>query len=109
MPLVIDEIGVTANREALGRLLTIVDGDLPIGSGQYLRVKAVEALGRINAPESVAALKRIASGKKVFGWIHSQELRIAALQVSGKVGPLLVAGIFAQEWHRKRRSDSRRH
>lgn len=85
MPLVIDEIGVTADREALGRLLTIVDGDLPIGSGQYLRVKAVEALGRISATESIAALKRIASGKKVFGWIHSQELRIAALQALEKL------------------------
>jgi hypothetical protein len=85
MPLVIDEIGVTANREALGRLLTIVDGDLPIGSGQYLRVKAVEALGRIPASESIVALKRIASGKKVFGWIHSQELRIAALQALEKL------------------------
>jgi hypothetical protein len=85
MPLVIDEIGVTADREALGRLLTIVDGDLPIGSGQYLRVKAVEALGRIPATESIAALKRIASGRKVFGWIHSQELRIAALQALEKL------------------------
>jgi hypothetical protein len=85
MPLVIDEIGVSSDREALGRLLTIVDGDLPIGSGQYLRVKAVEALGRIPATESIAALKRIASGKKVFGWIHSQELRIAALQALEKL------------------------
>ena len=85
MPLVIDEIGVTCNREALGRLLTIVDGDLPIGAGQYLRVKAVEALGRIPAPESIAALKRIASAKKVFGWVHSQELRIAALQALEKL------------------------
>jgi len=85
MPLVIDEIGVSGDREALGRLLTIVDGDLPIGSGQYLRVKAVEALGRIPATESVAALKRIASGKKVFGWMHSQELRIAALQALEKL------------------------
>jgi hypothetical protein len=85
MPLVIDEIGVSGDREALGRLLTIVDGDLPIGSGQYLRVKAVEALGRIPATESVAALKRIASGKKVFGWTHSQELRIGALQALEKL------------------------
>src|ERR1700675_1005730 len=85
MPLVIDEIGISADREALGRLLTIVDGDLPIGSGQYLRVKAVEALGRIPATESVAALKRIAGGKKVFGWTHSQELRIAALQALEKL------------------------
>jgi len=85
MPLVIDEIGVSGDREALGRLLTIVDGDLPIGSGQYLRVKAVEALGRISATESVAALKRIAGGKKVFGWTHSQELRIAAMQALEKL------------------------
>jgi len=28
-PLVIDEIGVTSDREALGKLLTIADGDLP--------------------------------------------------------------------------------
>jgi len=85
MPLVIDEIGMSADREALGRLLTIVDGDLPIGSGQYLRVRAVEALGRIPATESIAALKRIAGGKKVFGWMHSQELRIAALQALEKL------------------------
>ena len=85
MPLVIDEIGMSADREALGRLLTIVDGDLPIGSGQYLRVKAVEALGRIPATESITALKRIAGGKKVFGWTHSQELRIAALQALEKL------------------------
>jgi hypothetical protein len=85
MPLVIDEIGISADREALGRLLTIADGDLPVGSGQYLRVKAVEALGRIPATESVAALKRVAAGKKVFGWTHSQELRIAALQALEKL------------------------
>ncbi|MDP9146552.1 MAG: hypothetical protein M3N22_02755 [Acidobacteriota bacterium] len=85
MPLVIDEIGVTANREALGRLLTIVDGDLPAGSGPYLRVKAIEALGRIPASESISALKRIVSGKKTFGWTHPQELRIAALQALEKL------------------------
>src|SRR5437899_3088820 len=42
-PLVIDEIGVTADREALGKLLTIADGDLPTGGGPYLRVKAIDA------------------------------------------------------------------
>src|SRR6202040_3071831 len=57
MPLVIDEIGVTSDREALRRLLTIADGDLPAGAGIYLRVKAVEALGRIVATESITALK----------------------------------------------------
>jgi hypothetical protein len=87
MPLVVDEIGVTCNRDALARLLTIVDGDLPIGAGQFLRVKAVEALGRIPSPESIAALKKIVTGKKVLGWVHSQELRIAALQAMEKLEP----------------------
>src|SRR5712692_5627066 len=86
-PLVIDEIGVTADREALGRLLTIADGDLPAGGGPYLRVKAIEALGRIQAPESASTLKRLVEAKKVFGWVQPQELRIAALQALEKLDP----------------------
>jgi hypothetical protein len=85
MPLAVDEIGVSGDREALGRLLTIVDGDLPAGGGTYLRVKAVEALGRINAPEAVSALKRIVEQKKFLGWMQPQELRIAAIQALGKL------------------------
>jgi hypothetical protein len=87
MPLIIDEMGVTADREALGRLLTIVDGDLPAGAGPYLQVKAVEALGRIHAPESITTLKRVVEAKKMFGWLHPQELRIAALQALEKLDP----------------------
>jgi hypothetical protein len=87
MPLVIDEIGVTADREALSRLLTIADGDLPLGGTIFLRVKAVEALGRIHAPESVTTLKRIAETKKRFGWFHPQELRIAAVQALLRLDP----------------------
>jgi hypothetical protein len=87
MPLVIDEIGVTADREALGKLLTIADGDLPTGGGPYLRIKAIEALGRIQAPESASTLKRLVDAKKVFGWLQPQELRIAALQALEKLDP----------------------
>ena len=87
MPMVIDEIGVTGDREALGRLMNIAEGDLPASAGPYVRLKAVEALGRINAPESVATLKRIVGTKKVFGWLHPQELRIAALQALEKLDP----------------------
>ena len=88
MPLVVDEIGITGNREALGRLLTILEGDLPSGAGPYLRVRAAEALGRINAPESVSALKRVVESRKLFGWAQPEELRIAALQALEKLDPL---------------------
>jgi hypothetical protein len=96
MPLVIDEIGVTSDREALGRLLTIVDGDLPTGGGPYLQVKAIEALGRIHAPESTNTLKRIVEVKKMFGWLHPQELRIAALQALMALEPEWVRDCVAK-------------
>jgi hypothetical protein len=87
MPLVVDEAGMTEDREALGRLLTLADGDLPAGASPYLRAKAVEALGRVKAAESASALKRILEGRKIFGWVHPQELRIAALQALEKLDP----------------------
>jgi hypothetical protein len=96
MPLVIDEIGVTSDREALGRLLTIVDGDLPAGGGPYLQVKAAEALGRIHAPESVTTLRRLVETKKMFGWVHPQELRIAALQALMRLDPELAREFVAK-------------
>ena len=87
MPLVVDEIGITGEREALGRLLTIADGDLPVNAAPYLRVKAIEALGRLGAEESITTLRRIAETRKVFGWQYPQELRVAALQVLEKLQP----------------------
>jgi hypothetical protein len=92
MPLVIDEMGITGDREALGRLLTIADGDLPTDAAPYLRVKALEALGRLRAPESIQTLRRIAEARKIFGWVNPQELRIAAFQALAKMEP---------EWARK--------
>jgi hypothetical protein len=87
MPLVIDEIGVTGDREGIGKLLTIADGDLPNGAAEYLRVKAIEALGRIHAPETSISLKRIVESKRMFTWVYPQELRIAAMQALEKIEP----------------------
>ena len=87
MPLVVDEAGMTEDREALGRLLTLADGDVPAGAAPYLRVKAIEALGRLRAPESANALKRILEARKLFGWAHPQEMRIAAVQALEKLEP----------------------
>ena len=87
MPLVVDEIGMTGDREALGRMLTIVDGDLPANAAPFLRVKAIEALGRLDAAEAVNTLKRIVETRKIFGWQYPQELRIAAMQALEKLDP----------------------
>jgi hypothetical protein len=103
MPLVVDEMGITGDREGLGRLLTIADGDLPNDAAPYLRVKALEALGRLRVPESTNTLRRIVEAKKIFGWANPQELRIAAFQALAKMDPewakkfLPESGIEAEE------------
>lgn len=94
MPLVIDEVGITADRLALPRLIAIARGDLPIGAGPYVRLKAAEALGYMNAPESVTALQQIVEEKKMFGWLQPQELRITAMQALEKLDPLWVRGFL---------------
>ena len=90
MPLVVDEIGMTEDREGLGRLLNLAEGDLPAGAAPYLRVKAIEGLGRLKAPESTNALKRVLEARKLFGWVNPQELRIAALQALLALDPAWV-------------------
>jgi hypothetical protein len=87
MPLVVDEIGLTGDREAMGRLLTIADGDLPNGAAEFLRVKAIEALRRIHGREALTTLKRIVETKKMFTWACAQEMRIAAMQTLEKLDP----------------------
>ena len=87
MPLVVDEMGLTGDREALGRLLTIGEGDLPNEAAEFLRVKAIEALGRIYAPDTLTNLKRIVETKRIVSWAYPQELRIAAMQALERLDP----------------------
>ncbi len=81
LPLAIDEMGMNGDRQVLGRLLCIADGDLPVAAGPFLRVKAVEALGRLQCPESINVLRRIVEAKQMWRWTQPHELRIAAMQV----------------------------
>lgn len=87
MPVALDEIGLTGERDALSRLMCIGDGDLPANAGPYVRVKAVEALGRLHCPESVNLLRRLVEEKHMWRWENPQELRIVALQALEKLDP----------------------
>jgi hypothetical protein len=86
-PVVIDEIGMSGERSADMRLLRIVEGELPEGGTEYLRVKAIEALGRLGTPEAEAVLRKVAEARKTFRWAHDYELRLVATQAMNRINP----------------------
>jgi hypothetical protein len=86
-PLAIDEIGMSGEKTAAMRLLRIAEGDLPRGSGDYLRLKAIEALGRLRTSGAEAILRKVAEARKAFRWANPSELRIVAAQALEKIDP----------------------
>ncbi len=86
-PLAVDEIGMSGEQSADMRLLRIAEGDLPKGSTEYLRLKAIEALGRLRTTAAEAILRRVAELRKTWRWAHPSELRLVAAQAMEKIDP----------------------
>lgn len=86
-PLAIDEIGMAGEKLAEMRLLRIAEGDIPKGSTEYLRLKAIEALGRLRTTGSETILRRIAETRKAWRWAYASELRVVSSQAMEKIDP----------------------
>ncbi|MGD0956475.1 MAG: hypothetical protein ABR953_06535 [Candidatus Acidiferrales bacterium] len=84
-PLAIDEIGMSGENAADMMLLRIAEGDVPKGSTEYLRLKAIEALGRLRTAGSEAILRKVAEARKAWRWAHPSELRLVAAQALEKI------------------------
>jgi hypothetical protein len=86
-PLAIDEIGMAGEQFADMRLLRIAEGDLPKGGTDYLRLKAMEALGRLKTPGAESLLRKIAESRRAFRWANTSELRLVAAQAMAGIDP----------------------
>lgn len=86
-PLAVDEIGMSGEQSADMRLLRIAEGDLPKDGTEYLRLKAIEALGRLRTIAAEAVLRRVAEARKTWRWANPSELRLVAAQAMEKIDP----------------------
>jgi hypothetical protein len=86
-PLAADEIGMSGEQSADMRFLRIAEGDPSKGATEYLRLKAIEALGRLRKMAAEAALRKIAEARKAFRWAFPSELRLVAAQAMEKIDP----------------------
>src|SRR4029077_19587283 len=75
LPLAIDEIGLSEDASSIPNLLRMAEGDAGRSTGPFVRLKAVEALGRLKAQEATEFLRGLADGRHMFHWSHRGELR----------------------------------
>jgi len=86
-PLALDEIGMSGEQSADTLLLRIAEGNLPKDATDYLRLKAIEALGRLRTTGAAAVLRKVAETRKAWRWAHGSELRLVAAQAMEKIDP----------------------
>jgi PilZ domain len=85
--LALDEIGMCGDPATAATLLRLAEGDILPQGADYLRVKAIEALGRMRARDAVGPLRKFVEDRKTFGWTYPEEIRTAAAQALMKIEP----------------------
>ncbi len=85
--LAIDEIGMCGEQSSDNLLLRIAEGNLPKDATEYLRLKAIEALGRLRSTSAEAVLRKVVETRKTWRWAYPSELRLVAAQAMQKIDP----------------------
>ncbi len=79
VPMMIDQIGLARERSAVPQLMEIASGENAILRDQFVRIKAIEALGRIRAIEAIELLHALAEQRSGIAYAEPSGLRAAAL------------------------------
>jgi hypothetical protein len=96
LPLALDEIGMCGDPSTASKLLRLAEGELLPEASEYLRVKAIEALGRMRAPAAAGHLRHFLEARKTFGWSYPEEIRMAAAQALMKLDPAWMQAFLPQ-------------
>jgi hypothetical protein len=86
-PLAVDEAGMSGDQSCADALLRVASGEDATSGSAYLRLKAIEALGRLHVAAAAGLLEEVASSRRAWRWTHHAELRISALQSLWKINP----------------------
>ena len=78
VPMMIDQIGLSGESSAIPQLMEIAAGEHTILRDQFVRIKAIEALGRLRATESMQLLHLLAERRSGIAFAEPSGLRAAA-------------------------------
>ena len=83
-PLAIDEMGMSGQPKCIPKLLELASDEANTG---FIRVKAIEALGRLRGTPATALLTHIMDARQLWRWQYPEELRIASAQALMRIDP----------------------
>ena len=86
-PGALDEVGMCGDITAAPALLSIASGEQPRFSTPFIRVKAIESLGRLRAEEAASFLRQVLEARQALHWKFPREMRIVAAQALKKIDP----------------------
>jgi len=78
VPMMIDQIGLGLETTAVPLLMEIAAGEHDTLLDQFVRIKAIEALGRLRATEAVDLLRQLAGKREGLTYVEPGGLRAAA-------------------------------
>src|ERR1700730_1928821 len=78
VPMMIDQIGLAGVSSAVPQLTEIASGEHAILRDQFVRIKAIEALGRLHAISAIELLRSLAERRSGIAFAEPSGLRAAA-------------------------------
>jgi len=78
VPMMIDQIGLGQETTAVPQLMEIAAGEHEVLRDQFVRIKAIEALGRMHATEAVELLRTLVEKREGLAYAEPSGLRAAA-------------------------------
>ena len=78
VPMMIDQIGIGQETTAVPMLMEIAAGEHETLRDQFVRIKAIEALGRMRAYEAVELLRQLAAKREGLTFVEPAGLRASA-------------------------------
>jgi len=78
VPMMIDQLGLAQEATAVPQLMEIAAGEHEVLRDLFVRIKAIEALGRMRATEAAELLRTLAEGREGLTYAEPAGLRAAA-------------------------------
>jgi hypothetical protein len=78
VPMMIDQLGLAQETTAVPQLMEIAAGEHEVLRDQFVRIKAIEALGRMRATEAAELLRTLAESREGLTYAEPAGLRAAA-------------------------------